>query len=145
MRMSHDPHPLVPPITSEQFRREMKAVWARSGSPWRGRIEFSDRLDARHARCSRDYAEVELRYPLATRDGRPMPVYRFARAALALPVEHRIGLMAHECGHVASWETGTERAADLAAWRVFGVKIAYDMRWPSRGSRRGLQYAKEIK
>jgi hypothetical protein len=56
----------------------------------------------------------------------------FAGAMRELPPEHRLGLYAHEVGHLL-FPSGGEADADIAAYGLLGVHIGYDHRWPGKG------------
>jgi hypothetical protein len=60
----------------------------------------------------------------------------FAQAVVELSPAHRLGLYAHETGHLLDPQGG-EDEADAAALRVLGVQVRYDHRWPGKG----LQFA----
>lgn len=83
---------------------------------------FLDRLDDEHRRNPRRYAQVDL----------SKNTFEFSRAILWLPVEQRMGVLAHEVGHVLV-PGGSEEQADLAAARYLGIAIRYDRRWPGKG------------
>ncbi len=94
--------------------------------PQKIEIAYPAALQREHEQNSRRYAQVDPTVPL----------FEFARSTRALPLKHRVGLYAHEIGHVlVPWED--EDGADDAARRVLGVTIGYDRRWPGKG----LQYA----
>jgi hypothetical protein len=59
------------------------------------------------------------------------PRFEFAPQMVWLPKALRIGLLAHEVGHVL--RPGSEQDADDAAEEILGIPIAYDMRWPGKG------------
>lgn len=119
------------PISPEQLVQEIEAMLRRAnlvndrGPRYTVRIGDRD-LDAEHAGNPRRYAQVWL-------EGR---VFELATATLWLPYCHRLGLIAHEVGHVLT-PGGSEAAADQAAAYFLGVQIAYDHRWPGKG----LQFA----
>lgn len=117
-------HPtLQRPIHYTRLASELGSLLVRAGiDPERATIEFAPRLDAEHARNPRRYAEVDIE----------LPAFRFATATLWLPGPQRLGLLAHEVGHVLA-PGGTEADADRAARRVLGVRIGYDPRWPGKG------------
>lgn len=134
--MPHKRHPtLKRPITVAQLKRELAWVWARARfERWMTyEIFFPPRLTKTHRRNSRRYAQC---IP-GTRT-----IFEFAEQVLWLPREHRLGLIAHEIGHVI--DPGSEADADAAAYECLGILVGYDQRWPTHAGRRGLQYAARI-
>jgi hypothetical protein len=124
-------HPaLTRPVDVQVFLREFVALWKRSGLRGQPKVTLTDRLDRRHARQERSYAEVDVA-------GRH---FYFANAVLRLPPENRKALLAHEVGHVLH-PRGGEVGADEAAQRVLGVTVRYDPRWHgvAQDGTRGLQ------
>ncbi len=98
------------------------------------KVEFWGPLDREHARDCRRYAQM---YPHNFR-------FQFARAILKLPEKHRLGLLAHEVGHlIAVRRHGdtSEDGADDQSRKVLGITIGYDHAWDGRG----LQYARRVK
>lgn len=85
-------------------------------------VDFPASLDVEHAMDPRRYAQVmpELLH------------FEFAKATRSLPFPWRLGVLAHEVGHVLD-PTRTEMGADLAALQYLGVAIGYDRRWPGKG------------
>lgn len=81
-------------------------------------------LDKIHSINPRRYAQVRM--------GNSGVTVELADAIRKLPPEHRLGLYAHEVGHILS-PTGGEVAADRAAYERLGVVIGYDDRWPGKG------------
>lgn len=122
-------YPVVPPIPRQQLLMELEQLLRRAGLLSEGppaQVWLWDPLDDEHAINPRRYAQVIPEWKR----------FEFARATLQLPRCHRLGLLAHEVGHVLAPEGG-EDAADQAAAEVLDVEIAYDPRWPGKG----LQFA----
>lgn len=89
-------------------------------------IVIDPSVTAEHEQNARRYAQV-------TASDRP-PVFEFADQTLVLPWPHRLGLYAHEVGHVLDPDPDkTERGADETAHRELGITIGYDRRWPGKG------------
>lgn len=83
-------------------------------------------VTAEHEKNARRYAQV-------TASDKP-PLFEFAEQTLLLPWPHRLGLYAHEVGHVLDPDPRkTEPGADNTARRELGIKIGYDRRWPGKG------------
>lgn len=138
---SRHTHPtLARPTTQRQFLRELAWVWRRGiGSGYLSRtmsyeVLFPERLSRIHQRRARRYAQCVPGHKT---------LFEFAPEILWLPKPHRIGLIAHEVGHVIAGG-GSESAADMAAEECLGILIGYDLRWPTNGNRRGLQFAHQI-
>lgn len=116
---------LVLPISFDQLYRELCWVCDLGGID-----DFDVTLDpsvtAEHERNARRYAQVA-----ASQDP---PIFEFAEQILILPWRHRLGLYAHEVGHVLDPDPRkTEPGADRAAWERLGIRIGYDHRWPGKG------------
>jgi hypothetical protein len=86
-----------------------------------------DSLDKEHQRDARRYAHVYVE----------KVKIEFASQVLWLPRAQRIGIIAHEIGHILT-PGGTEKDADVAAANVIGVRITYDRRWPGKGLQTAL-------
>lgn len=118
-------YPVESPIPPDQLVDELGTLLQRThlcdGNP-PAEVWLWDPLDREHAKNPRRYAQVipELRR------------FEFARATLQLPRCHRLGLLAHEIGHVLD-PRASEAGADRIAGQVLGVKIGYDRRWPGKG------------
>jgi hypothetical protein len=127
--MKHRHPRLARPIPFAQLVREFRALWRRARVPARPlpSIVIDARMEAIHKRNARRYAEVDVR----------RRIFHFAPAVLWLPQTHRLGLLAHEIGHVIMDGRGTETDADCAAFDDLDVVIEYDRRWPGRGVQRG--------
>jgi len=116
------------PISDAQIEREFRAACAKAGisDPT---IRVYPPLTEEHRRNPRRYAQCiphEHLFEIAEQ-------YRY------LPWRYRLGLMAHEIGHVIDPDPEkTEDAADFWGGRALGIKIVYDHRWPGKG----LQMAK---
>lgn len=83
-------------------------------------------VTAEHLKNPRRYAQVT-----ALDDP---PTFEFADQILLLPWSHRLGLYAHEVGHVLDPDPNkTEPGADATALRELGIRIGYDRRWPGKG------------
>lgn len=83
-------------------------------------------VTAEHEQNPRRYAQV-------TASHRP-PLFEFGEQILLLPWPQRLGLYAHEVGHVLDPDPEkTEPGADETAYRELGIKIGYDRRWPGKG------------
>lgn len=123
------PNPALPqlatPISFDQLYDEL--CWVCD----LGRIEELDvaldaPLTAEHERNPRRYAQV-------TAMDDP-PTFEFAEQMLRLPWPNRLGLYAHEVGHVLDPDPKkTEPGADATAQRELGITIGYDHRWPGKG------------
>jgi hypothetical protein len=114
------------PIRRIQFSEEFARLARRANIGDVCAIDLSDRMSVVHEHDWRRYAEV---------DADRLHFY-FAPEVLWLPEDHRRGLIAHELGHVLCRDLpgeGTEDDADEAAWRVLGIRISYDRRWPGKG------------
>lgn len=120
-------HPqLGRPIARERLAEEFTALARKAGIADTCAIDISEHMRSVHSRNARRYAEVDP-------DGLH---FYFAPQTLWLPPENRRGLIAHELGHVLCRDLpggGSEDDADQAAWRVLGVGISYDGRWPGKG------------
>lgn len=118
-------HPvLARPISFDQLIDEVSTFLPRYLIACRGQdplVEIDPGLTKLHQRNARRYAQV---YPESL-------CFQFAEQTLWLPKANRIALIAHEIGHLI--DTGSEASADRAAWRVLGIRIAYDKRWPGKG------------
>lgn len=113
------------PIPEQQLVDELGELLERGGVLRSGptaSVWLWNPLDVEHAKNPRRYAQV---IPDERR-------FEFARATLYLPACHRLGLLAHEVGHVLD-PIGGEDDADAAAARHLGVQIGYDRRWPGKG------------
>jgi hypothetical protein len=83
-------------------------------------------VTAEHERNPRRYAQV-------TAHDNP-PLFEFADQTLRLPWRNRLGLYAHEVGHVLDPDPRkTEPGADATALRRLGIRVGYDKRWPGKG------------
>lgn len=130
--MSRRPGPsLRRAISFQQFLREFRELWARVPAAVRGRsygVGLSAKLEALNRRNPRRFAEVDV----------SRRSFYFAPQVLLLPRPQRLGVIAHEIGHVlAGSRPHTERHADLAAWAGLDVAILYDRRWPGKGLQTG--------
>lgn len=89
-------------------------------------LQLDPGVTAEHERNPRRYAQV-------TALDNP-PLFEFAEQTLVLPWRHRLGLYAHEVGHVLDPDPAkTEPGADQTALRELGIQIGYDRRWPGKG------------
>lgn len=120
---------LAQPVDAMRFGGELGALVREAGfDPRDASVHFLGTLDEEHLEDPRRYAQVipeQLHF-------------EFSHAALWLPRPQRIGVLAHEVGHVMRPEGG-ERDADEAAGEL-GFPISYDLRWPGRG----LQTARNL-
>jgi len=90
------------------------------------RVHWCQVAERAHQRSRRQYAHVFHR----------RGVICVARAFWRLPRRHRLGVLAHEAGHVLAGRAAGEHAADEAAARALGITIRYrTTRWG-----RKLQY-----
>jgi hypothetical protein len=126
----HHTHPeLVEPVSEARFFHELQTLLLSAGvhgpSAVLVDLSFPEELRARHEKDARAYAEIQPE----------TMVFRFAPQALYLPEANRLGLMAHEIGHLLD-PAATENGADEAAERALGVRILYDPRWPGKGLQR---------
>jgi hypothetical protein len=79
-----------------------------------------------HERNPRRYAQVST--------VEDPPTFEFAEQTLLLPWPYRLGLYAHEVGHVLDPNAEkTEPGADATARRELGILVGYDRRWPGKG------------
>jgi len=119
------------PIPFDQLAEELAEVFRsgarRSGHVVRGfGVEIDDALTAEHLQNPRRYAAVTA--------SAPEPTFYFAEQTLWLPESHRLGLYAHEVGHVLDPDPRkTEDGADLAGMTALDLLIVYDHRWPGKG------------
>lgn len=89
-------------------------------------VKLEPSVTAEHERNPRRYAQV-------TAHDDP-PLFEFADQTLRLPWPMRLGLYAHEVGHVLDPDPNkTEPGADQTALRALGIRIGYDKRWPGKG------------
>lgn len=126
--MAHRHHPiLLKPIDPGQLRADLASIWVRGRRGPPPRIKPSIELSGTHRGNSRRYAET---------DGKTIFV---AFEILSLPKAQRMGLLAHELGHVVlrNRPGHTEADADEAARRVFGVVVNYSKKWPGKGLQAG--------
>jgi hypothetical protein len=110
------------PISVEQLHREVQVLLHIAKLPSKYFIDFPESLNQEHARNPRRFAQVETQ----TR------TFEFAHAILMLPWRYRLGLQAHEVGHVLD-PAGGEDEADAAAYEHLHVRIGYDHAWPGKG------------
>lgn len=113
------------PISWKRLRREIDAVAAVGDVDYGGVVHHAP-LDAENAKNPRRFAQVRV-------DDRVVEV---ADRIRWLPAGHRLGIYAHELGHILD-STGTEMGADRCAFHDIAVVVGYDDRWPGKG----LQYA----
>jgi hypothetical protein len=107
-------------VSEELVIQELVAMARRAGIPGWLKIAFARDLAERHLSDPRAYADVT---GLS---------FRFAPQIRALPSGNRLGLMAHELGHVLD-PYATENGADRAAEAALGIRITYDKGWPGKG------------
>lgn len=89
-------------------------------------IVLEPSVTAEHEKNPRRYAQV-------TANDDP-PQFEFAEQTLRLPWPHRLGLYAHEVGHVLDPDPKkTEPGADQTALKALGIRVGYDRRWPGKG------------
>lgn len=128
----HDHPQLLEAVSEDDFRSELREIMRMAGLSVdvidRADISFPDNLEDRHRKDPRAYAEVQ------TEDLR----FRFAPQARSLPSANRLGLMAHEIGHLLD-PAATENGADAAAETALDVRIVYDTRWPGKGLQKLLR------
>ena len=94
--------------------------------------EYCAACDAAHEQSARQFAHTYHK----------PSVICWARAASDLPVEHQLGILMHEYGHLLagdkSCEFEDEKAADLAVLDRFGIEITYvgphEMQWVELGA-----------
>ncbi len=131
-------------IAPSRLAQEVARTWAR-GAPGVAPpvIAFSSKLEETHRKDPRRYAECVQEPGVRGNVGRKGGTCRtifFARSILSLPAAHRLGLIAHECGHLALWDSHPDHSeddADDAALAFFGVRVSYDKRWPGKGLQTG--------
>lgn len=110
------------PVSFAQIQKEAQAILAAAGLP-KYQVVYFGPLDEEHRRDRRRYAQVRVN---------ENPRMEVAKAFRELAPEHRLGLYAHEAGHLL-WPGGGEADADQAAEGLLGVRIGYDRRWPGKG------------
>lgn len=89
-------------------------------------VVIDPEVTAEHEQNPRRYAQVTASHS--------PPVFEFAEQTLRLPWANRLGLYAHEVGHVLDPDPNkTEPGADQTARRELGITIGYDHRWPGKG------------
>ncbi len=122
-------------ITKTQLLRDLRRLVDMAGFDGSKVIlVFWKPLDREHARDCRRYAQMTAHNMR----------FEFARAILSLPAKHRLGLLAHEVGHLIAIRNHgdmSEDGADLWSRKDLGITIGYDMAWPGKG----LQYARRVK
>jgi len=131
-----------PAITRAQLRSELDELLKRAGiSPKTVKMTFSAVLDHQHKHNRRTYARLSL-------NKRHIEV---ARAILRLDAPHRLGILAHEVGHLYCDATigrkHTEPQTDRCAKESTGVLISYDRsygRHPIDKSISGLQVGTDL-
>jgi hypothetical protein len=125
------------PIPESLLAEEFYFVWERgpvSAYYPKPKIVISQALEEVHRRDPRRYAECEVTRKVRQRR---RFVY-FAPSTLLLPEANRLGLCAHEAGHLILWDKRhTEDDADQAALLCYGVEVTYDRRWPEKGLQSG--------
>ena len=138
--------PLVPSgaaITRAQLRAELDELLARARiDPRSVKLTFSRTLDRIHAKNRRQHAHINL-------DRREIEV---ARAILKLDAPHRLGILAHEVGHLHCdakfGRAHTEDQVDRCAHEATNVLISYDRSWPGHHhldpTLRGLQVGTDL-
>lgn len=109
-------------ITREQLRAELDELLERAHiDPASVRLRFTRALDRKHARDQRSHALLNV-------DRREIEV---ARAILTLDAPHRLGILAHEVGHLrCPAVVGDEDEIDRCAQSATNVLISYDRSWP---------------
>jgi hypothetical protein len=119
---SNHEHPTLPKaILRQAFLKELQRFAAVAGIPSYS-VGFPPSLSKTHESEPRRYAQVT---PTTA-------AFEFASQILWLPKAHRVGLIAHEIGHVFT-PGGSEDDADQAAAHLFGFTIEYDPRWHGKG------------
>ena len=113
------------PISFDRLYNELAKVCDMGGIG-----DFDLALDpgvtAEHEKNARRYAQV------AAFDD--PPIFEFAEQTLLLPWRWRMGLYAHEVGHVLDPDPNkTEPGADVTALSELGIRVGYDRRWPGKG------------
>jgi hypothetical protein len=135
------------PITLARLGAELAWIWSRGNnlgdarpvatfSP-HPRLVISELLEATHSRNSRRYAEAEVR---RTAGGQRRAFVYVAPSFLYLPAKNRLGLLAHECGHLLLLLAGkkhSERDADEVSAEWLGILVSYDGRWRGKGLQAG--------
>lgn len=124
---------LQQPITWERLFDEVESVLVKGGVQDQVQIEHYQPLDTIHAINPRRYAQVDPNVPMTM---------QFADATRSLPPAHRLGLCAHEVGHIL--RPGSEVNADRAAYEKLGVVIGYDDRWPGKGLQVAIDAPQEL-
>lgn len=121
------------PVPRRAVESQLYDLYKRGGLPGEPNVAWPNDLAALHEREPRRYAQVYSPPGPPQFAGRGRPRFEFAEQARWLPAPHRLGLVAHEVGHVLAGDDGSEEGADRAAAERLGVKIGYDRRWPGKG------------
>lgn len=127
-------------ITLEQLRSELDELLERAHiDPKSVGLKLSRALDRKHVRSPRSHALLNV-------DTRQIEV---ARAILALDAPHRLGILAHEVGHLrCPARELTEDDIDRCAQNATNVLISYDRSWPGHHPRdstlKGLQVGTDM-
>lgn len=114
------------PIPFDQLVAELAECIEQSPleGPWE--VMLDDDLTAEHLRNPRRYAAVTAHAAV--------PCFAFAEQTLMLTYPNRLGLYAHEIGHVLDPDPAkTEDGADMHAMAALDLLIVYDHRWPGKG------------
>lgn len=117
--------PSVQPIPFSRLVTELAQACERAGFTRDYDVQIDDALTEEHRMNPRRYAAVSV-------SGRT--VFYFAEQVLSLPFSHRMGLYAHEIGHVLDPDPNkTEDGADRHGMIALDLLILYDHRWPGKG------------
>jgi len=119
------------PISFDRLYRELSGVCDLGGIEDFD-VEIDPGVTAEHEQNNRRYAQVA---PLED-----PPIFEFAAQTLLLPWPYRLGLYAHEVGHVLDPDPEkTEPGADVTSLRSLGIRVGYDKRWPGKGLQVALE------
>jgi hypothetical protein len=123
------PHPRIKlPVSRMQVEGELAHLHREAGLRGVPQVSWPADLTRLHEQKPRRYAQVFT----GVGPGQQEPRYELAEQTRWLPEPQRLGVLAHEVGHVLD-PTGGEDGADAAAERAFGVPITYDQRWVGKG------------
>ncbi len=114
------------PISLRQMKSELAEVCRLAGVD-DFEMKISKAVTREHKRNARRYAQVELG---------GVPRFEFADQTRKLYYPHRLGLYAHEAGHVLAWAAQGEHdedTADAYGMAALDLIIVYDRRWPGKG------------
>ena len=113
------------PIGFDQLQSELAETAKQARFGRRFRVSIDEALTEEHERNTRRYAAVTPQ--------EAVPTFFFAEQTLWLPYRYRLGLYAHEIGHVLAHPDHNEDSADAHGMAALDLLIVYDHRWPGKG------------